>query len=191
MDVDQAKDNPAVQMIDALQRVLKKGQLLDGGTGLWKRKPEWSRLFQSFSADYHLFRRLANETCFQSDDGPSKKVTSIMSKLKVRKCLPCQKLWHSQSTFVSEWLQVRRSNPSSIIGGSDFRGYWHNVTYGGIRPLLSLKESWSTSQAKNWEQWIIMSTRYLTFMVGLLKFESNSLIFTSSIIFRRVLVVSL
>ena len=99
MDVDQAKNNPAVQMIDALQRVLKKGQLLDGGTGLWKRKPEWSRLFQSFSADYHLFRRLANETCFQSDDGPSKKVTSIMSKIKVRKCLPSQKIGHSQLTF--------------------------------------------------------------------------------------------
>ena len=102
MDVDQVKNNPSVQMIDALQRVLKKGQLLDGGTGLWKRKPEWSRLFQSFSADYHLFRRLANETCFQSDDGPSKKVTSIMSKIKVRKCLPNQKIGHSQLTFVSE-----------------------------------------------------------------------------------------
>ena len=87
MDVDQTEDNPAVQMIDALQRVLKKGQLLDGGAGLWKMKPEWSRLFRSFSADYHLFRRLANETCIKSDpDGPTKTNSSIMSKLMVRGC---------------------------------------------------------------------------------------------------------
>ena len=87
MDFDQTEDNPAVQMIDALQRVLKKGQLLDGGAGLWKMKPEWSRLFRSFSADYHLFRRLANEICITSDDGPPKTADkSLLSKLKVRDC---------------------------------------------------------------------------------------------------------
>ena len=54
-------------MIDALQRVLDKSHLLDGGTGLWKRHPSLSRVFCQFSSDYAHFRRLVGQVVSSSE----------------------------------------------------------------------------------------------------------------------------
>ena len=56
-----------MEMIDALQRVLDKSHILDGGTGLWKRHPSLSRGFCQFSSDYAHFRRLAGQVVSSSE----------------------------------------------------------------------------------------------------------------------------
>ena len=68
-------------MINSLQGVLDKSHLLDGGSGLWKKHPSLSRLFQRFTADYDKFRSLA-ESCVDSALKGQKK-DSLMTKLKM------------------------------------------------------------------------------------------------------------